>query len=560
MRTKELKKALCAHRWYRKSAIAVISAMALVAVADPISPEQAMQIASQVVNKTDASRLNNQGMTRTLRLTKTETIGQTEAIAYYAFQADDNGGWVIVSGDNRAEAILGYSNQGRLDWQALPPNMVAWLAEYKQQIAWLQAHPDVETASTTQSLTVAADGSIGPLMTTTWGQEMPYYLQCPLYNGEYCVTGCVATAMAQVMNYYQYPTSKTPTLSSYTTSSDRISVPTLQGTVFDWANMLDSYCYWDTVAGELVQTTYTEAQSAAVAELMRHCGQAVKMDYDPEGSGAYVYNQASAMKNFGYSNTTMVSRSYRYTTTQWKNLLDTELNACRPVLYSASCSEGGHAFVIDGRDANGYYHVNWGWYGHGDGFFAIDAMVVKHRNGETLNFNSSHQMLTNVSPDDDYCVLRADSITADPVLTWLGATVNVQAHGVFINSSTETINLVLALADEQGNIIAQSEPQAITQSDYVQYSDISTTITLPDDMAAGDYVLNVYAIDNDQQLNEARSAGLAECTVAHVAKFGAPYDIEDVTSIIKVILGEGGTPVWDVEDTTAVIAKILSNN
>ena len=177
-----------------------------------------------------------------------------------------------------------------------------------------------------------------------------------------------------------------------------MTVPALPATTFDYSLMLPSYCHWDYDLGELIQDTYTDEQAQEVAKLGRYCGQAVEMDYSPEGSGAYTSDQLAAMKSFGYSSSAQLKSKYG-NTTQWETMIRTELDAGRPILYSASDpSAGGHAFICDGYNSSNYYHFNYGWYGTCDGWYLTTALNMIHRDGEELHFNSNHQMLTGVEP------------------------------------------------------------------------------------------------------------------------------------------------------------------
>lgn len=327
-----------------------------------------------------------------------------QANDYYAFNVK-GGGWIIIAGEDRATPVLGYSDRGNLDFNRLPCTFEALLGSYKREIEYLQAY---EGDDLVPAAHVTVVKTVGPLITSTWGQELPYYLQCPVYQGEYCVVGCVATAMAQVMKFWQYPQSSNAISSFYCYDISQ-TVPALPATTFNYSLMLDSYCHWDWDNSILVQDTYTEAQAQEVAKISRYCGQAVHMGYSPEGSGAYTDDQLAAMKNFGYRSTAQLVQksswwSSNYTTAQWEAMIKTELNAGRPILYSASDDNGagGHAFICDGYDKEGMFHFNFGWYGTCDGWYVSTALNMTHRDGEELYFNSSHQMLIGVEPPEGW--------------------------------------------------------------------------------------------------------------------------------------------------------------
>ena len=276
---------------------------------------------------------------------------------------------------------MGYG-EGSLDMTNLPCGLQWWLDQYKEQIEFLLANPDekVEKASAPR---LDSDGQlvIAPMLTCNWSQSEPYYNMCPLSNGERCVTGCVATAMAQVMYYWRYP-EWTNGVSGYWCRSLGTMVSGLPATTFEWDDMLDSY------AGE-----YTKAQGDAVAKLMRYCGQSCNMGYGSDGSGSYIPDQLRGMKLFGYnSNATMVNRS-DYELEAWEDMLLDDLQSGYPVLYSGNDPmAGGHAFVLDGYQ-DGKYHINWGWAANGNGYFALGAFNVR-----SYSFNANVQMLHRIYP------------------------------------------------------------------------------------------------------------------------------------------------------------------
>ncbi len=329
----------------------------------------------------------------------------TEAVDYYAFNVP-SGGWVIVAGEDRAKPVLAYSDQGTLNFDQLPCTAQSLLDSYKREIEYLQTYAaddlvPAKAPSNGKTLTV------GPLITSTWGQETPYSLQCPIYQNEYCVVGCVATAMAQVMKYWHYPESS-GAIPAFISRTIGKRIGALPATTFDYSLLLDSYCHWDWEASTLVQDSYSDAQAQEAAKLSRYCGQAVEMDYSPEGSGAYTWDQLDAMLNFGYRSTAdLVERdgywSSNYTTAQWESMIRAEIDAGRPILYSASDTygSGGHAFICDGYSSD-MFHFNMGWYGTCDGWYASTALNMTHRDGDDLRFNTGHDMIIGLEPPEGW--------------------------------------------------------------------------------------------------------------------------------------------------------------
>ena len=276
---------------------------------------------------------------------------------FYVFNAEGQNGFVIVSADDRTTPVLGYADKGSLEMNKLPVNARRWLEGYAEEIKALGE--DVQ-ANTHPRRVIGAP--VAPLLTCHWDQGAPYNLQCPI-DGEYnSVTGCVATAMAQVMYYHKWPQSATTAIPAYTTSTKKLNLSELPATTFKWNLMKDDYSYDE-----------TGAAADAVAELMRYCGQAVRMDYTSNESGANV-GAAHLINYFGYSKTAQnMNRSY-YTTTEWEAMIYKELSNARPVLYSGNSGSGGHQFVIDGYDDKGLFHVNWGWGGYADGHFVLSVL------------------------------------------------------------------------------------------------------------------------------------------------------------------------------------------
>ena len=493
-----------------------------------------------------------------IRLSYAETSNaKANAKAYYAFNIK-GGGFIIVAGEDRANQVLGYSEQGQFDFNNLPENLKALLRGYKEEIEYLQAHPELNVSPIQRA---AQGAEVKPLIKSHWGQEMPYYLQCPIYQDEYCVVGCVATAMSQVMHYWQYPKTS-PELNSYYCYDIGQTIPALPETSFDYSKMLNSYCHWDWELSQLIQDTYTDQQAQAVAKLARYCGQAVHMSYSPDGSGAYVSSQLSAMKDFGYSSDAQdISRSSwwgtaNYTTEEWEALVKAELDAGRPILYSANDPEaGGHAFVCDGYNAQGLLHFNFGWYGTCDGWYASTALNMTHRDGEVLHFNSSHEMLTGIVPPE-YCVISTDGLSAQGDFFILGESMAIEAKNVTILTTHQQLNLFFTINAANGKIKSSSAIN-ITPSEFEQGSDLGTTISLPATLEHGQYNVKLnYYLTSPRMPVPVNCEWATLNVVGHLAKYNAPFSIDDVTATIDYLL-DGTHPGLTIDDLTELIDYIL---
>lgn len=322
------------------------------------------------------------------------------ATCYYVFANGEGKGFTIVSGDDRMPEVVGYSAQGTYDPDQLPANYVSFMKAYQETVEALLKGDDLVSGGLAEARQWRAEhagtAAVPPLLgAIKWNQRAPYNNMCPKYDGtNLSVTGCVATAMAQVMMYHQYPKQLKAAIPTYTTTSRKLSVPSIPvGATYDWSNMLPAY----------PSSGYTQAEADAVAMLMYHCGAAVKMDYGPS-SGANVTPLVLATY-FDYDADLMqdLTRSC-FSLQQWMTLIDNELKAKRPILYSGQSSDGGHAFVCDGSDGKGLYHINWGWGGYQDGYF--DLTILQPAKGGAGSgsavdgYNRQCSMIIGIAPDN----------------------------------------------------------------------------------------------------------------------------------------------------------------
>lgn len=300
----------------------------------------------------------------------TNTRGNTTEEAFYIFNAGRQR-FVIVSADDQMKPVLGYSDNGPFITESIPEQILSWLWMYVKERETL-ARSAVQ-ASLIPLTAINSDNSypeqVEPLLgNIKWNQSTPYNNLCPVYDGERLVTGCVATAMAMVLKYHNYPETGVGQ-NTYTSKTLKIkSSFDFGATTFDWNNMLPTYA----------QVEYSDIQATAVATLMKACGVSVDMDYNlasAGGSGATSYSIVGGLINyFNYdSNIRYLMRDY-YSSAEWMNLIKKELSEKRPILYGGSSTEGGHQFVFDGYDEQDMVHVNWGWDGQDNGYFEITAL------------------------------------------------------------------------------------------------------------------------------------------------------------------------------------------
>lgn len=333
------------------------------------TPEQAAVIASEFFSHSQANPV--QRMRRAaVATTSTQDvewvytqyqINETTP-AVYVFNAIDEQGFVLVSAEDNARAVLGYSDEGHIDAQNIPANMRAWLQMYADELARAAKAPAAADAQRTVEYYPVVEPLIGNV---AWNQDAPYNNHCPIdpNTNQRSVTGCMATAVAQVMYHHKYPKKGTGTY-SYWCGWENLSVDFSKAT-YDWDHMLPSY-----------KNGYTQQESDAVAKLMYHVGVACNMWYGSSASGAGMgMGMQALVRHFDYDAAIRVLMKDYMDEEAVMDEIVVELQGSRPVFIEAlTKNDEGHAFVCDGIQADGYIHINWGWGGYGNGYFALSAM------------------------------------------------------------------------------------------------------------------------------------------------------------------------------------------
>ncbi len=360
--------------------------VAIVAMAGPVDKKQAMQEAAAFLKNhslTVDNKADGQAQTaETVRLTDVSaTLPMGEKAPFYIINIGDQQGFVIVSGDDRTNPILGYSDEGAFDANRMPANMRYWLDCYAQQLNVLAEMDDTQAARVLRAPRrdrVGTHNSIAPLITTKWDQATPYWNECPQFMNsddeadgyELAYTGCVATSMSQIMYFYKQPEATTVTIPSYTFTYGTelmgqygtATMEALEPTTFDWAHMRETYTGAE-----------PEEYTSAVAHLMYYVGCSVKMQYGISASGAYTDDIPKGFSYFGYGSKIAFRNDYDQET--WNDLVYDELVAGRPMIYNGTAgSGGGHSFICDGFEYGDYFHINWGWGGMGNGFFQLSIL------------------------------------------------------------------------------------------------------------------------------------------------------------------------------------------
>ena len=443
--------------------------------------------------------------------------------AVYVFNSTDEG-FVLVSAEDNTRAVLGYSDQGTFDANNIPENMQFWLQMYADEMrSATEAKGTVsdrgEKAMRRKVIRREAEAenypTISPILgKTVWGQGEPFNNKCPEINGERTVTGCVATAMSQIMYAHKYPTRGTGS-HSYTTETKKLKVSANFGnTTYDWANMIPDY-----------NKSYTSTQADAVATLMFHAGVAADMDYTVDGSAAFSSPALAAMTEyFGYNKAINVLPKDFMKEEDLLQVIATDLQAGRPVYVSgATVKQEGHAFVCDGMKSDGYLHINWGWYGMADGYFALSALApeVQGTGGSASNlaFTEGVCIYSNIKPiagGEAMPLVTIDKLTrtsgdAISKTTAVGFSLEkFQSNGI----ATAAGMVTYFIYNSEGVLVDQVEVRAFElDPGYYYTSAINIYKTLPSSLAEGDYELEIRYIDDNNKDHPILVKGLGEVRV-----------------------------------------------
>ena len=348
---------------------------------NPIDKEKALQKASAF--------MKSKGMSKELKLVTPDNtshklygVGTTPNEAFYVFNCD-KGGFVIVSGSDNTEDILGYSDSGVFSLENMPENLKSWFDGYAEEIQWVESRTTYHTlpSNKAQEPPKLSKKAITPLLTSKWDQWDPYNLKCPVIEGSHAPTGCGATAIAQILYYHKWP-------QGYTEKFD--DLPSIK---FDWDNMKKSY-----------SGNETTKQKNAVANLMLYCGHACNTYYRSWSSSSSSLYYPEAFTRLGYPQEPQWRNRSTYPLDKWEDLIYNELANGRPVLYTGSHGSeyecAGHAFVCDGYDGNGMFHINWGWSGSGNGYFRLQALNPYNNVGDGVlaGYTQDQEIFIGISP------------------------------------------------------------------------------------------------------------------------------------------------------------------
>lgn len=354
-------------------------------MADPVTVSQAKEKASQFINKRTAMRVR--GSAQAVKPLKMSAVGRDDS--YYIFNIGDDDGFVVVSGEDATEEILGYSDTGSINPDSMPCGMRMLLDNYAEQIKYLRENRITREQNKAPESAPKNSYMINRTL-ARFDQDAPFNGQCPIsFITERCATGCVATAMAELMYYYRWPQQIVNTIPAYQTESNNYQIEEIpSGTAIDWVNILPEY--------DENKYNISSEQRNAVANLMKCCGASVRMDYGLlNGSGASSPSVPYALQQyFGYDNCAF-EFAYSYNPGDWLNRLRHEIEENGPVFYRGVSTDGGsHAFLLEGYDGD-YFYVNFGWGGSSNDYFKLNIVEDKFT---YVNFQGA---ILNVTPKNN---------------------------------------------------------------------------------------------------------------------------------------------------------------
>ncbi|MGM9804242.1 MAG: thiol protease/hemagglutinin PrtT [Muribaculaceae bacterium] len=425
--------------------------MVLPVWAKQIDPSDAKDVASKFVRKT--TRLKSLAGDSDPLLAYIASTGSVNNFYVYNLA---KGGFVIVAADDCVEQVLGYSENGSFNINAIPENMRYMLDEYTNEINFAIEHSqDVVTPSSVAFAATEMTNertAVPPLLTTKWNQSSPFNGKCPMYDEESrCVTGCVATAMAQVMNYFEWPKTGQGS-NTYAWSGKEISLD-FSTITFNWDNMLDEY-----------DSSATDAQNDAVATLMYCAGVSVNMHYGLSSGAASTDAYKAFINYFDYDKS--LTHTYRifYSPSEWNGLVYNEVANGRPVYYSGRNSSSGHAFVCDGYSSDNFFHINWGWGGLSDGYFKLSALnpSAQGAGGSSSGYNSDQMIIYGFAPnkgttdisyslgiDGDFECATTDVAAADVANTAITFATGSRLYQLCNVTQTCAVNLGVDVVNDQ---------------------------------------------------------------------------------------------------------------
>ncbi|MEC4050228.1 thiol protease/hemagglutinin PrtT [Flavobacterium sp. SUN046] len=483
----------------------VLLVLSFYSFAKPVDVNRAKTVGLYFLkNKTNSTVLKSANSLE-LAYTITAKFGNSleEQNLIYVFNIDTIG-FVIVAADDTVIPILGYSDQGIFHSENVPPAFQKWMEGYKKQMLYVLSNDikatdeinqqwSLDNVNKSVNTSLAPNNVVGPLIQTHWDQHPLYNNLCP-YDSQYndrTVTGCVATAMAQIIKYWNYPTTGNG-FHMYNHPKYGALSANFGNTTYQWGQMPNQ-----------ISSSSTSSQINAVATLMYHCGVSVNMEYAlPESGAEGAIMVSPALNNyFGYSSTTISKRSTFTSDLQWTNLLKSELDAGRPMYYEGTGGGSGHAFVCDGYDsANMLFHFNWGWSGMNDSYFNVNALNPQGvgAGGGSGMYNDNQKIVRNIQPPttpQNYILKLSNTLSPSSTIIAYGNPFTVTTNITNYGTNTFSGDYTVGAFDSNGNFIDYVETKinyGVLQGGYTYNNNIVFSTAGMFNLLPGTYSLQLY--------------------------------------------------------------------
>ncbi|GHV08528.1 hypothetical protein FACS1894160_2980 [Bacteroidia bacterium] len=473
--------------------------------AKQITLSHTLRVAQEVTNSKSGLRISNSDFKWVYSSYRNETDLRSSSSEknrlYDVYNKGNNNGFIIIAADDVAYPVIGYTNEGNYEDGALPPNFKNWMEGVEKTIGRAIENQLLPSESVREAWNAYLSGqtaklrsfsATGPLVQSKWNQTAPYNDLCPVYSGNSkSTTGCVATTMAQILQYYRHPASGIRNTDSYITTTHGLPIPSLDLShqTYNWNIMYNT-------TGDLLASPEAQAE---VAKLMYHCAVGIYTDFGFD-SGAYLYDAADALVYyFGYdASMRQLYRGY-YNYEEWTKLIIDELNVNRIIFYSGTNAQSGHSFVCDGSDDTGLFHFNWGWGGLADGYYAIDALNSGNAGtpGGNGTYNEGQEMIINIKPNVggqpafDIVMGPDNGISSATPITKQNSVFEVEASFWNIGYGTFDGFLGIILTDLNGQFIESiSPPVGAVSIDYTYgYFEEMIPCKISANVPDGDYLI-----------------------------------------------------------------------
>lgn len=463
----------------RKMFLFLMLFITMASFANPVSPRQAQKLAESFY-QTSVAGMHRAKQRFVLNLAYTAVNKQKESNFYVFNRGSKENGYIIVAGDDRLPSVLGYVDNGSFNFSHCPENMKAFLDSYSRQIDYLRSHPEIVNRTRLQNFSTSVAPLLGQI---AWDQESPYNKKCP----QSCPVGCVATAMGQVMYYNQWPEKGTGN-HSYTSKDLGVTLSA------DFAN---TTYQWDQMLPTLTDNSSSTAINA-VSTLLYQVGVSVDMQYNSQGSGASPSLMAPALVNyFNYDKACRLLMRDYYTTDEWEQTVRNELDNKRAILYGGfTANNEGHSFVCDGYNTDGYYHINWGWSGDGNGYFLLSALdptsqgIGGAASGEGFDYDQN--MIVGIQKpiagSKPVYTLDYESVADTAFTAARRDSVLLSALEVYNDGTTDAaVRFRFNVYDKDNKLVAYSAEMKDTLHAGYGYDTIQVKFAVPDTLSVGSY-------------------------------------------------------------------------